>query len=117
MRYMATATSYRLTAELKERLARLAASEGVTETALVTRLLEHGLATLDHPGIVRLVLRHFEFTEALGDRDQAYLHQFLKVHVGPIIADAVALQQHDGVGEEPPARLVDRLSAPTPAGF
>lgn len=55
MRYgsgMATSTSYRLAAELKQRLARRATTEGVTETALVTRLLEQGLAAIDHPGIV-----------------------------------------------------------------
>lgn len=49
---MATSTSYRLAADLKQRLARQAAAEGVTETALVTRLLEQGLAAIDHPGIV-----------------------------------------------------------------
>lgn len=49
---MAISTSYRLAADLKQRLARQAAAEGVTETALVTRLLEQGLAAIDHPGIV-----------------------------------------------------------------
>jgi hypothetical protein len=45
-------TSYRLSAELKERLARRSEIEGVTVTALVTRLLEQGLAAIEHPGIV-----------------------------------------------------------------
>ena len=49
---MATSTSYRLTPEIKERLARRASTEGVTVTALVTRLLEQGLAAIEHPGIV-----------------------------------------------------------------
>jgi hypothetical protein len=49
---MASPTSYRLTSELKQRLAQRAAAEGVTETALVTRLLEQGLAAIEHPGIV-----------------------------------------------------------------
>ncbi len=49
---MATSTSYRLAPELKERLARRATTEGVTETALVTRLLAQGLAAIEHPGIV-----------------------------------------------------------------
>ncbi len=49
---MATATSYRLDPELKQRLARRAAAEGVSETALVMRLLRQGLATIEHPGIV-----------------------------------------------------------------
>ncbi len=49
---MATSTSYRLAPELKERLASRAATEGITVTALVTRLLEQGLAAIEHPGIV-----------------------------------------------------------------
>jgi len=49
---MVTSTSYRLTSELKKRLAKRAASENTTETALVSRLLEQGLATIEHPGIV-----------------------------------------------------------------
>jgi hypothetical protein len=49
---MAAPTSYRLPADLKERLARQARTEGTTETALVTRLLEQGLAAIEHPGIV-----------------------------------------------------------------
>ena len=49
---MATSTSYRLDSDLKQRLARQAAAEGITETALVTRLLEQGLAAIEHPGIV-----------------------------------------------------------------
>lgn len=49
---MVTSTSYRLAADLKQRLAQRAAAEGITETALVTRLLEQGLAAIEHPGIV-----------------------------------------------------------------
>jgi hypothetical protein len=49
---MAMSTSYRLDSDLKQRLADRAAAEGVTVTALVTRLLEQGLATIEHPGIV-----------------------------------------------------------------
>ncbi len=49
---MVAATSYRLDEDLKQRLADQAAAEGVTETALVTRLLAEGLATTAHPGIV-----------------------------------------------------------------
>ncbi len=49
---MATSTSYRLDPELKGRLARRAAAEGVSETALVARLLQQGLAAIEHPGIV-----------------------------------------------------------------
>lgn len=49
---MATSTSYRIPADLKQRLAQRAAAEPTTETALVTRLLEQGLAAIEHPGIV-----------------------------------------------------------------
>jgi hypothetical protein len=49
---MAASTSYRLDPELKQLLAERAASEQITETALVTRLLEEGLKTSAHPGIV-----------------------------------------------------------------
>lgn len=49
---MTRSTSYRLDPDLKQRLARQAAAEGITETGLVTRLLEQGLSALDHPGIV-----------------------------------------------------------------
>jgi len=52
IRAMATSTSYRLAPELKGRLARQAAAERTTETALVSRLLEQGLSALAHPGIV-----------------------------------------------------------------
>jgi hypothetical protein len=47
-----TSTSYRLAADLKERLDVQAASEGITVTALVTRLLDQGLDAIQHPGIV-----------------------------------------------------------------
>jgi hypothetical protein len=47
-----TSTSYRLDDDLKGRLAERAATEGITETALVSRLLEEGLKTAAHPGIV-----------------------------------------------------------------
>ena len=49
---MVTSTSYRLDRELKRLLAERAAREQVTETALVTRLLEEGLKTSAYPGIV-----------------------------------------------------------------
>lgn len=49
---MTSSTSYRIPADLKKRLAQRAAAEGITETALVVRLLEQGLAVIEHPGIV-----------------------------------------------------------------
>jgi hypothetical protein len=44
--------SYRLDPQLKQRLAQRAQVEGVSETSLVTRLLDEGLKTSAHPGIV-----------------------------------------------------------------
>lgn len=49
---MVASASYRLDEELKRHLAQRAAAEGVTETALVTRLLDEGLKTAAYPGIV-----------------------------------------------------------------
>jgi hypothetical protein len=49
---VATSTSYRLDPDLRDRLARRAAAEGITVTALVARLLEQGLGAIEHPGIV-----------------------------------------------------------------
>lgn len=50
---MATrATSYRLDHAVKSRLERQAAAEGVTERALLERLVSEGLDTMHHPGIV-----------------------------------------------------------------
>jgi hypothetical protein len=46
------ATSYRLSDDLKRRLAERAARDGVTETALVTRLLDEGMKTAGFPGII-----------------------------------------------------------------
>lgn len=45
-------TSYRLDDDLKHRLAERAAAEGITETALVTRVLDEALKTAPHPDIV-----------------------------------------------------------------
>ena len=49
---MAVAVSYRLDPQLKDRLAERAHEEGISETHLVTRLLDEGLKTSAHPGIV-----------------------------------------------------------------
>lgn len=49
---MTASVSYRLEKQLKGDLAARAAAEGVTESALVSRLLSEGLRTLEHPGIV-----------------------------------------------------------------
>lgn len=49
---MPMSVSYRLDPQLKNRLAERAHDEGVSETSLVTRLLDEGLKTSAHPGIV-----------------------------------------------------------------
>jgi len=49
---MAASVSYRLDPQLKDRLAQRAHDERVSETSLVTRLLDEGLKTSAHPGIV-----------------------------------------------------------------
>lgn len=46
------ATSYRLDPEIKARLEEQARAEGISERALLERLIVEGLATLRHPGIV-----------------------------------------------------------------
>jgi hypothetical protein len=49
---VAGSTSYRLSADLKHALSERASAEGMSETALVTRLLEEGLKTSAHPGVI-----------------------------------------------------------------
>lgn len=46
------ATSYRLDPEVKAKLERQAAAEGISERALLERLVSEGLDTLHHPGVV-----------------------------------------------------------------
>jgi hypothetical protein len=45
-------TSYRLDADVKERLQRQAAVEGISERALLERLVREGLDAVHYPGIV-----------------------------------------------------------------
>ncbi len=49
---MPASVSYRLDPRLKLQLAKRAQADGVSETSLVTRLLDEGLKTSAHPGIV-----------------------------------------------------------------
>jgi hypothetical protein len=49
---MPASVSYRLDEHLKQRVAARAAQEGISETALVSRLLDEGLKTIEQPGIV-----------------------------------------------------------------
>ena len=46
------ATSYRLDPDVKSRLERQAAAEGITERMLLERFVTEGLDTMHHPGIV-----------------------------------------------------------------
>lgn len=49
---MTVPTSYRLSDDLKQRLSERAAVDNMSETALVSRLLDEGLRAAAHPGIV-----------------------------------------------------------------
>jgi hypothetical protein len=49
---MTVSVTYRLDEDLKQRIGERAQHEGITETALVTRLLNEGLKVTAHPGIV-----------------------------------------------------------------
>jgi hypothetical protein len=49
---MPASVSYRLHPQLKDRLAKRAHDDGVSETSLVARLLDEGLKTSAHSGIV-----------------------------------------------------------------
>lgn len=49
---MPASVSYRLDPQLKERLVQRAHDEAISETSLVTRLLDEGLKTSAYPGIV-----------------------------------------------------------------
>ncbi|WP_109509278.1 hypothetical protein [Nocardioides speluncae] len=49
---VARATSYRLDPDVKAQLERQAVAEGISERALLERLVREGLDTLHHPGVV-----------------------------------------------------------------
>ena len=49
---MAASTSFRISDTARTRLTSRAASEGVTATALLDRLITEGVDQLDHPGII-----------------------------------------------------------------
>jgi uncharacterized protein (DUF433 family) len=88
-------TSFRLGEEAKRRLARRAAEEGVSATALLERLIIEGVDTLEHPGIV--------YRGPLNDRRAA-------LAAGPDVWEIVArLRELDG-GEED---RIDTLAAET----
>jgi hypothetical protein len=95
---MPSSTSYRLPTELKRRLAQRAAAEGVTETALVSRLIEEGLKTAAHPGIV---YRHGATGRRAGLMN------------GPDVWEVVlALRSASGTGEKKVANAAAQLDLP-----
>lgn len=49
---MTVSVTYRFDEELKRRISERADAEGITETALVSRLLDEGLKVAAHPGII-----------------------------------------------------------------
>lgn len=49
---MVASTSFRISDEARSRLAARAASDGITATALLDRLIMEGIDQLDHPGVV-----------------------------------------------------------------
>lgn len=96
---MATAVSYRLDEGLKRDLSARAEAEGVTESALVTRLLSEGLKTAAHPGIV--------YRGGPSGRRAA-------VAGGPDVAEVLGAVRHAaGEGEAKIAGAVELLGLPT----
>jgi hypothetical protein len=84
-------TSFRLSDEAKQRLAKRSNHEGVSATALLERLIVEGVDTLDHPGIV--------YRGALHDRRAA-------LTAGPDVWEVVArLRELTGSEEERIATL------------
>jgi len=82
---MAVSTSFRISEEAKRLLAARAATEGVSATSLLDRLITEGVEQLDHPGIV--------FRGPAHDRRAA-------LAAGPDVWEVVArLQELDGSEE------------------
>lgn len=96
---MAVSTSYRLDSELKRRLSERSEVEGVTETALVSRLLDEGLKTADHPGII--------YRNGPTGRRAA-------LAAGPDVWEVVsALRSASGEGEARIADVAEQVGLPT----
>lgn len=95
---MPSSVSYRIDEGLKERLAAQAAREGVTETALVSRLLEEGLKTSSFPGVVY---------RGPGNARRAALA------AGPDVWEVVAGVRHArGRGEQRVAEAAEQMGLP-----
>lgn len=82
---MPASVSYRLDPRLKDRLAERAREDGVSETSLVTRLLDEGLKTSAHPGIV--------YRDGPAGRRAA-------VAAGPDVWEIVGALRHSGKRDE-----------------
>lgn len=92
---MTASVSYRLDEDLKHRLAERAAAEGISETALVSRLLDEGLKTAAHPGIV--------YRDGAAGRRAA-------LAVGPDVWEIVVAVRHAGGGGDDKVRdVADQL--------
>lgn len=90
------ATSYRMDPGVKARLEDRAVSEGITERALLERLVVEGLDTLQHPGIV--------YRDGPTGRRAA-------LAVGPDVWEVVsALRYTSGSDEERVAALAEQFS-------
>ena len=95
---MAAPVSYRLDPQLKSRLAQRAQREGISETSLVIRLLEEGLTTSGHPGIV--------YRDGPAGRRAA-------VAGGPDIWEVVVALRHTGQrGDVQTSSAADQLGIP-----
>lgn len=89
------ATSYRMDPAVKTRLERRAADEGITERALLERLVVEGLNTLQHPGIF--------YREGPTGRRAA-------LAVGPDVWEVIsALRYTEGSDEERVAALAEQF--------
>lgn len=89
------ATSYRLDPELKGALERQAAREGVSERALLERLVSEGLDVLHHTGIV--------FRDGPSGRRAA-------LAVGPDVWEVTSALRHtDGGAEERVSQLAEQF--------
>lgn len=94
---MATkATSYRLNPEVKARLERRAAEEGISERALLERLISEGIDVLEHPAVY--------YKEGRAGRRAA-----LRAG-GDIWAIASALRYTEGTEQERVAELADQFN-------
>ncbi|HEU0087808.1 MAG TPA: hypothetical protein VFQ77_09175 [Pseudonocardiaceae bacterium] len=92
------ATSYRIDADIKARMEHRARAEGITERALLERLVREGLDTLQHPGIV--------YRDGPTGRRAA-------LAVGPDVWEVVsALRYTEGSAEQRVAALAEQFGLP-----